>query len=231
MPSAGALDVPAARRKVQMQSTIVDDLPRARRARHACTAVLGALLAGALALPAGASAQTLSPAQTLTTARVAAVGRQLNGVAPRDETPRPFASLSSSARGIRDSLVSLARAQVGRRYRTGGQTPDQGFDCSGLVRYLMAALNVEVPRTSRQQALQGRALAKDAAQLKPGDLLTFGSRKRISHIGIYVGDGRFIHASSVAGRVIESPLERRKAPLVKPWAGARRVLADADTTR
>ena len=214
-----------------MRLTNVDDRPSAPRARQARLAVLGALLVGALVLPAGASAQAPSPTQTLTTARVATLGRQINGPAQGDETPRPFASLSNSARGIRDSLVSLARAQVGRRYRTGGQTPDQGFDCSGLVRYLMAALNVEVPRTSQQQALQGRALVKDATQLKPGDLLTFGSRKRISHIGIYVGDGRFVHASSVAGRVIESPLDRRKAPLIKPWAGARRVLADADTTR
>lgn len=141
----------------------------------------------------------------------------------------PFAAFSASAQRLRDSLVTIARAQVGRRYRTGGTTPDQGFDCSGLVRYVLAALAVDVPRTSAQQARQGLAISRDTAALRPGDLLTFGSSRRISHIGIYVGDGRFVHASSVAGRVIESPLNRQ-ARRVKPWQGARRVIALADST-
>lgn len=224
-----------------MQHTTSNDMPRiARPARGVCVgtrdavriaarAAAGALLALALALPARGQAQTISPDHALTAERVATVGRQLNS-RPVDGSRRPFAAFSGSARGIRDSLVALARAQIGRRYRTGGQAPDQGFDCSGLVRYLMTALNVDMPRTSQQQARRGRALEKDPSRLQPGDLLTFGSRQRISHIGIYVGDGRYVHASSVAGRVIESPLDRR-APRVKPWAGARRVLADADTTR
>jgi cell wall-associated NlpC family hydrolase len=93
----------------------------------------------------------------------------------------------------------------------------------------MAALKIDLPRTAKDQAKFGLGLPKDSTQLKPGDLLTFGfDKKGVSHIGIYVGDGRFVHASSAAGRVIESPLDRPIVRRVKPWRGARRVLTDAD---
>jgi cell wall-associated NlpC family hydrolase len=143
---------------------------------------------------------------------------------------RPFASISASARSLRDSLVALARAQIGRRYRFGGTSPEHGFDCSGLVKYVMSALHVTLPRTAKEQARIGATVARDTSQLRPGDLVTFGSTRRISHIGIYVGGGRFIQASSKAGRVIETPLYRSLVPGVKPWRGARRVMPDDSTT-
>jgi cell wall-associated NlpC family hydrolase len=141
----------------------------------------------------------------------------------------PFAAFSRSARSLRDSLVALARAQVGRRYVLGGESPEGGFDCSGLVRYLLATFDTRVPRTAAQQARAGAAVARDTTRLRPGDLLTFGRGKRTSHVGIYVGDGRFVHASSAAGRVVESRLDRRPSRLIKPWRGVRRILA-ADST-
>lgn len=147
-----------------------------------------------------------------------------------EELARPFAVFSWSAENLRDSLVSLARAQIGRRYRFGGTTPEHGFDCSGLVRYVMSALHISLPRTARDQAQSGTKLPRDTSQLQPGDLVTFGSTRRISHIGIYVGDGRFVQASSKAGRVIETPLYRRLVPGVKPWRGARRVPFNVDST-
>src|SRR6478609_845288 len=109
---------------------------------------------------------------------------------------KPFAAYSSSAQSLRDSVVQMAKAQVGTRYRMGGTTPEKGFDCSGLVKYVMAALNLDVPRTAKQQAKQGLAINKDTSRLLPGDLLTFGKTKKssVSHIGIYIGDGRYIHA-------------------------------------
>jgi cell wall-associated NlpC family hydrolase len=75
------------------------------------------------------------------------------------------------------------------------------------------------------------AVSKDTSRLLPGDLLTYGKGKKgvVSHIGIYVGDGRYVHASSVAGKVIESPLDRPFSPLIKIWRGARRVLTSNDT--
>ena len=116
---------------------------------------------------------------------------------------RPFALWSESAHNLRDSLVAVARAQIGTRYVFGGTSP-KGFDCSGLVRYVMSALKVELPRTAAQQARIGDEVSTDPSRLRPGDLLTFGKRgqRGVSHIGIYVGQGRYVHASSVAGRVM-----------------------------
>ena len=141
---------------------------------------------------------------------------------------RPFALWSESAQSVRDSLVAVARAQLGTRYVLGGTTP-KGFDCSGLVRYVMASLRVELPRTAAQQARIGDEVSTDPSRLRPGDLLTFGRRggRGVSHIGIYVGEGRYIHASSVAGRVIESDLSRTGSPLIKAWRGVRRIVAGA----
>ena len=145
---------------------------------------------------------------------------------------KPFEAFSNSAHSLRDSLVLMARAQIGTRYRRGGQSPQKGFDCSGLIKYIMAALNLDVPRTARQQAGAGLAVSKDTSHLLPGDLLTFGKGKKgqVSHVGIYIGDGKYIHASSVAGKVIESKIDRPFSPLIKAWKGARRILSIDDTT-
>ena len=153
-------------------------------------------------------------------------------VGAKAQETKPFAALSNSATTLRDSVVRMARAQVGRRYKTGGVSPEKGFDCSGLIQYVMTALNVKLPRTAKQQALQGKPIGKDTTWLMPGDLLTFGKGKKgaVSHIGIYVGDGRYVHASSVAGKVIESPIDRPFSPLIKVWRGVRRVLGADDST-
>lgn len=121
----------------------------------------------------------------------------------------------------RDSLVRLALGLVGVPYHFGGTTPDRGFDCSGLVGYVLSRLELDVPRLAYQQARVGSAVAR--SELRPGDLLTFG-RDSISHVGIYIGNGRFVHASSVARRVIVSPLDRPASALIRPLHGARRLL-------
>jgi cell wall-associated NlpC family hydrolase len=147
---------------------------------------------------------------------------------------KPFTKWSESVHSVRDSLVSIARAQVGTKYVLGGTTP-KGFDCSGLVKYVMAALHVELPRTAAQQARVGAEISREDSRLRPGDLLTFGKKGKsgVSHIGIYIGEGRYIHASSVAGRVIESDLHRTGSPLIRAWRGVRRVVsgAESDSTR
>jgi cell wall-associated NlpC family hydrolase len=148
---------------------------------------------------------------------------------PRDAA-KPFTAWSESVHGLRDSLVALARAQVGTRYVLGGTSPTKGFDCSGLVRYVMGALRVDLPRTAAQQATRGLAVVRDTTRLRPGDLLTFGKGKRgISHIGIYIGNGRYIHASSGAGQVIESDIGRSGSSLIRAWRGVRRVVAGTDS--
>jgi len=144
------------------------------------------------------------------------------------DAPKPFAAFSKSAMSLRDSLVALARAQVGTKYVHGGETPTHGFDCSGLVRYIVAALHIAVPRTAAKQAFAGVEVPRDTSQLLPGDLITFGrgSKGAVSHIGIYVGNGRIIHASTKAHEVIETDLMNPKVAGVKKWRGARRVLTD-----
>src|SRR5690348_4912624 len=135
---------------------------------------------------------------------------------------KPFEAYSNSALVLRDSIVSVARAQIGTKYRLGGGSPEKGFDCSGLIQYVMSALKLNVPRTAKQQAKSGLAIRRDTSHLLPGDILTFGKGKKgsVSHVGIYVGDGRYVHASSVAGRVIESSIDRPFSPLIKVWRGA-----------
>jgi len=122
-----------------------------------------------------------------------------------------------------DSVMRTARRQIGTRYTYGGERPSGGFDCSGLVRYVMQAANVRLPRNSAEQARVGEAIPRDVKKLRVGDLLTFGDRGRVSHVGIYVGSGRFVHASSVSGRVVESLLDRPSGRGIKPWLGARRL--------
>ena len=154
-------------------------------------------------------------------------------VEPVDHS-KPFTVMSASVHSFRDSLVAIARAQVGTRYVLGGTSPDRGFDCSGLVRYVMASLAVRLPRTARQQATSGFAVARETKRLRPGDLLTFGKDSRgASHVGIYIGDGRYIHASSSAGQVIESDLGRTSSSLIRAWRGVRRIVAGsaADSLR
>jgi cell wall-associated NlpC family hydrolase len=141
--------------------------------------------------------------------------------------PARAPELSEEAR--RDSIVHLARRQLGRRYVFGGTSPEQGFDCSGFLRYLMRAVGKELPRTAAQQAAVGAEVPRDRLLLRPGDILTFGRGNRVTHVGVYVGNGRYIHASSGSGRVVESELDRPQSALVRAWYGVRRLVgADAD---
>jgi cell wall-associated NlpC family hydrolase len=175
----------------ELTVTTATEPVRFRLHELAVRAVSGCLLVATCTVAAGAQAAPSAP-ETL-------------------ESPKPFTEWSHSVHAFRDSLVAIAKAQVGTRYVRGGQTPERGFDCSGLVRYVMAGLRIDVPRTAAQQAGSGRAVSRDKSRLRPGDLLTFGPGKRgVSHIGIYVGNGRYVHASSVAGRVSGS--RSRKGP-------------------
>lgn len=93
---------------------------------------------------------------------------------------------------------------VGTPYRYGGNTPDGGFDCSGLIGYVYKnSAGVAPPRTVAQLAGFGQRV--DAGQLRTGDLVVFGT----SHAGIYVGEGRFVHAPSTGGTVRMDSLQSR----------------------
>ena len=97
-------------------------------------------------------------------------------------------------------LLAEAKTYLGLPYRYGGVTPSKGFDCSGFVRFVFGSFGIDLNRSSGAQAKQGDPIA--LRDILPGDLLFFntkGMRKGISHVGIYLGDGRCIHASSWGG--------------------------------
>jgi len=96
-------------------------------------------------------------------------------------------------------VVATARRVIGVPYRFGGATPGQGFDCSGLVQYSYAQAGLRTPRTVSQQKRAARP--RDLVTLQPGDLLFFDTRYKGGHVGIFAGDGQFIHAPSSGGRV------------------------------
>jgi cell wall-associated NlpC family hydrolase len=119
----------------------------------------------------------------------------------------PLASSAQSVSGSRiQNLLQHAMALLGTPYRWGGTGTD-GFDCSGLVGYVFrSALGIELPRVSREMASSGQ-LVSDRASLSPGDLVFFGHRGRVSHVGIYVGEGRFLHAPRTGRDVTVSSLD------------------------
>ena len=89
----------------------------------------------------------------------------------------------------------------------------------------MAAFDLKFPRTAAEQARLGTPVPKDTAQLLPGDLLLFGRGRRVTHIGIYVGEGKYVHAANRRKGVIESEIS---PPDSRWWKGARRVIPDVD---
>lgn len=101
-----------------------------------------------------------------------------------------------------DDMVVVALSLIGTPYKYGGNTPETGFDCSGLVRYVLGlSSTVTLPRTSADMfRMGGKEVALD--QLVPGDLIFFKVKsKRINHVAVYIGENRFVHAPSTGGFV------------------------------
>lgn len=121
--------------------------------------------------------------------------------ATTSETITQQADSPSLSLPIGDEIALRAIALVGKPYRYGGADL-QGFDCSGMVYFIHQALGFEVPRTAAEQ--QHAALRVAKSELRPGDLLFFKTTrsKRVSHVGVYVGDNRFVHAPQ-SGKLIE----------------------------
>jgi cell wall-associated NlpC family hydrolase len=186
---------------------------------------LGAIAVVSFAAFSGCTSATLgvSPEVVLSTV-----------IANLPRTVDPDAGSSSSRRRIPDSppasasaarVLHIASSYIGVPYVWGGNTPRQGFDCSGFTKYVFAQAGIALPRTSREQVHAGWAVSPDFRALRPGDLMLFAEPgQAISHVAIYAGDGRIIHSSSSNGGVGYTDLNTGGEWFVRYFVAARRVM-------
>jgi cell wall-associated NlpC family hydrolase len=145
---------------------------------------------------------------------------------PDDEEAIRLATAARASRAPAAAIVGTALTVMGTPYRWGGTGPE-GFDCSGLIQYAYTQHGITLARRSVDQAQAGTEVARELAALEPGDILTFSSEPGggVQHVGLYVGEGRFIH--SARGGVQISELSAAD-PIGKwwfdRWSGARRIL-------
>lgn len=127
----------------------------------------------------------------------------------------------SAADVIGQNVANSVKMHIGKRYVYGSNGPNS-FDCSGLTSYVYRQFGISLPRTSNSQGSVGTYVQK--SDLKPGDLVLFSNRgdRRINHVGIYVGDSKFVHASTSSRGVVMDDLN--ESYYVRNYVTARRVL-------
>ncbi|BBH47600.1 C40 family peptidase [Pseudomonas sp. KU43P] len=134
-------------------------------------------------------------------ALLAACSSRAPAPAPVVQPQTSYASTTASP--VADDVLIRAIGLVGTPYRWGGNTPDSGFDCSGLIGYVYRdAAGISLPRSTREMIVM-RAPTVAVNALQSGDLVFFATSggSQVSHAGIYVGEGRFVHAPSAGGTV------------------------------
>ena len=142
-------------------------------------------------------------------------------------TLRGRSIVRDDADAVVQDVIRIAEGEIGRRYQLGGRgEAGDGFDCSGLIQYAYARLGITLPRRSVDQATQGARVEKRASQLRAGDILTFSSSGgRVTHVGLYMGDGRFIHSAS---KGVQVSLLTQDDPYgrwwYRRWVGVRRIV-------
>lgn len=158
------------------------------------------------------------PAPATTVAPASLVGTTVS--APAASTHPAAEPKAPKTGGLRNLLADFAMTLRDIRYRRGGSEPSTGFDCSGFVRYVYKhALGKDLPQNSASQYQTGTQIARN--EMKTGDLVFFRIKgKRISHVGIYLGEGRFIHAPSTGKRISVSELN--EGYWAKRFVGAKR---------
>lgn len=148
---------------------------------------------------------------------------------PSSSEMQPIEAVDDGA-GLRltDRVVNTAIGVMGEPYKWGGTSTDEGFDCSGLVWYAYRIHGVTVPRVSRDQARAGQGVPRRIEDLEPGDILLFANGgSTVTHVGLYVGDARFIHATTSGGVRIGTLAGAGDANdrwWRDRWVGARRLL-------
>ncbi|MFC5140368.1 C40 family peptidase [Actinomycetospora rhizophila] len=145
-----------------------------------------------------------SPDSRAAAARTAQQTQERQAAASSDRSEKKEPQASSAGSSVAQQAISAARAQLGVPYVWGGTSPD-GFDCSGLTQWAFEKAGIELPRTSRAQATEGQEVSE--ANMQPGDLIFFNSP--VSHVGIYIGDGKMIEAPQTGSDVKISNVERR----------------------
>ena len=163
-----------------------------------------------------------SPAPMLTQSVVPTNAQDLlPAIAASDDADEAELDAPQTITDVRKALIAMAMKLRDIRYVRGGHDPSTGFDCSGFVRYVFAhAIGVQLPNNSASQFLAGLKVKR--ADMKPGDLVFFHThgRRRITHVGIYISEGRFIHSPTTGKTVEISSLN--DAYWSKRFAGAKR---------
>lgn len=164
--------------------------------------------------------------QPVTTTSRSSTSRQTSTAPDDTQTQKteskPQVQQTVAKSSVGDKMAQMARSYVGYKYVYGGSNPSTGFDCSGLVYYICGQLGYSVNRTADNQIYNG--VAVDKANLQPGDLVFFTNyktNKGIGHVGIYIGNNQFVHASTPTTGVIVSSLS--DASYVNRYVGARRI--------
>ncbi len=177
---------------------------------------LPALAMNPIIPPAGDAAMQAKPA-TVTPAPEALKALAPVAIATADNAPldlqidpAQIAALSEAAASPSVSariktVLQRAFTLLGTPYRWGGTSPERGFDCSGLVGYVFRTIGIDLPRVSRAMAHEGTAIT-DRTALTEGDLVFFGKRGKVDHVGIYIGEGKFLHAPRTGRDVTVSSL-------------------------
>lgn len=140
---------------------------------------------------------------------------------PEEETSSRNGDISRIQEISSQNASTIAQNYLGKKYISGGTSPETGFDCSGFTQYVYRQCGIELSRTASSQANNGKAIEK--SELQPGDLLLFhyyGS-KTIDHVGIYTGNGQFIHSANPQRGVVYDTIE--SGYYAQNYVGARRL--------
>jgi len=138
----------------------------------------------------------------------------------------PPATVPTQVTGSAAEVVHTALDAIGTPYQWGG-TAANGFDCSGLIQFAYGQHGVRLPRMSRDQATAGTEVTPVVEALQPGDILLFSARPGggVTHVGMYVGESKFIHSSSTGVKLSRlDPHDPEGAYWIPRWVGARRVM-------
>ncbi|HSY27608.1 MAG TPA: C40 family peptidase [Burkholderiaceae bacterium] len=195
-------------------------------ARAAASMLIGLMMTAT----SGAFADEVSNSSQNASNGISASTKAANDIYPVADSGNVTSNPSSGTRSFLSGMASKAGDvvvgalnMIGVRYRWGGNTPDSGLDCSGFVRYVFQdTLGMTLPRRAEEMSRVGEKVR--VSELKPGDLVFFNTMRRsFSHVGIYIGDNKFVHSPSTGSTIRVDDMDN--SYWEKRYTGARRVEA------